>query len=446
MGGSWTSEQVLSLAPDEASAKAGRQLATPSRWPLLGRAEGAAWGECKGSGKKPYQVRIDLAEPAFKCSCPSRKFPCKHALGLFLLLAESPKRFKEGEPPAWVADWLAARAERQEKKAAKAAEPKQAPDPKAKAKREQQRAGRVADGLDVLETWLVDLVTEGLAAAPAKPGSFWRETAAAMVNCQAPGLGRMVREAEALAASGEGWQRRLLEHLSRMWLLAQAGRGQEALPEDLRAEVRALLGYTTTREEVVSQGEQAVDRWSVVGQVIEEDERLITRRTWLWGDQGNRPALILDFAAGGRPLEGAMAMGTSFAGDVRYYPSPAPLRALVVDVDGAGPGAPVSGDVTWRAAMERVSAEVARSPWRTRSGLLLWSVEICRDGGGAWGLIDGEDRWAPMAPFAGLWRMLAIGAGQPISVFGEWDGSALLPLSVSMDGQLWDLRTVEEAA
>src|SRR5438034_388094 len=113
MSQSWTAEQILALAPDAGSQKAGRDLASARKWKTLGRsegAEGAVWGECQGSGKDPYQTQIDLSEPAFRCSCPSRKFPCKHGLGLFLLFAASPGDFAQSEPPAWVADWLAGRA------------------------------------------------------------------------------------------------------------------------------------------------------------------------------------------------------------------------------------------------------------------------------------------------------------------------------------------------
>jgi SWIM zinc finger len=46
------------------------------------------WGLCAGSGKRPYQTVVDLTGPAYKCSCPSRKFPCKHALALLLNWAD----------------------------------------------------------------------------------------------------------------------------------------------------------------------------------------------------------------------------------------------------------------------------------------------------------------------------------------------------------------------
>src|SRR5947209_15414590 len=112
MNTQWTTEQIMALAPDPASAKSGKDLAVPRKWLTLGHSDQAAWGECQGSGAKPYQAQIELAEPAFHCTCPSRKFPCKHPLGLFLLLANQPGDFTQSSPPAWVTEWLSGRSKR----------------------------------------------------------------------------------------------------------------------------------------------------------------------------------------------------------------------------------------------------------------------------------------------------------------------------------------------
>ena len=114
-----TENQVIALAPDPAAAQAGRTLANARYWLRLGLNEQAAWGECQGSGKLPYQTRIDLQNLAFHCSCPSRKFPCKHGLGLGLLLAAGPQQFSSGEPPEWVRQWLLARQQKAERKGAR---------------------------------------------------------------------------------------------------------------------------------------------------------------------------------------------------------------------------------------------------------------------------------------------------------------------------------------
>src|SRR5262249_20502421 len=114
MATSWTRETVQSLAPDASSFKSALGLAKAREWQCLELSDRALWGEIKGSGKAPYQTRIDLSAPAFKCSCPSRKFPCKHGLALMLLHVEDPSAFKSTDPPEWVTAWLSGREQRAE--------------------------------------------------------------------------------------------------------------------------------------------------------------------------------------------------------------------------------------------------------------------------------------------------------------------------------------------
>ncbi|MEV6492264.1 SWIM zinc finger family protein, partial [Actinoplanes sp. NPDC051633] len=85
-------------------------MGTPGHWASSGRTDDVLWGLCKGSGKNPYQVAVDLNGPAYKCSCPSRKFPCKHALGLLFVWAETD--LGSGAAPEFVAQWQASRSAR----------------------------------------------------------------------------------------------------------------------------------------------------------------------------------------------------------------------------------------------------------------------------------------------------------------------------------------------
>src|SRR4051812_49513722 len=135
-----TAEAVEGLAPDAASVTAARKLARPAPWSETGYDERAVWGLCKGSGARPYQTQVDLSGPAWKCSCPSRKVPCKHGLALLLLHAAG--EVSAGSPPAWVSEWLDSRAQR-------AARPARAPGgpprgPRAAARRAAGRGGRGA--------------------------------------------------------------------------------------------------------------------------------------------------------------------------------------------------------------------------------------------------------------------------------------------------------------
>ena len=95
-----TPDQITALAPDAASLKAGRGLATRRKWESAGGDGDVLWGLAMGSGKEPYQTRVSLADFATKCSCPSRKFPCKHALGLMFLASGEPASLVQKERPA----------------------------------------------------------------------------------------------------------------------------------------------------------------------------------------------------------------------------------------------------------------------------------------------------------------------------------------------------------
>ena len=82
---------IEQLATDQSSLKAAAGLAKPAKWSGVGASHDGAlvWGECAGSGANPYRVMADLRDLGNKCTCPSRKFPCKHVLGLLWMKAEA---------------------------------------------------------------------------------------------------------------------------------------------------------------------------------------------------------------------------------------------------------------------------------------------------------------------------------------------------------------------
>jgi uncharacterized Zn finger protein len=62
-------------------------------------------------------VRVARADLAAKCTCPSRKVPCKHTLGLLVLAATMPSALIATQPPEWVMEWLVRRGENAARKA-----------------------------------------------------------------------------------------------------------------------------------------------------------------------------------------------------------------------------------------------------------------------------------------------------------------------------------------
>jgi hypothetical protein len=438
----WTAEQIIALAPDSASVKAGRGLATLGKWQNLGRSEStsttapAAWGECQGSGSTPYRAQVDLTEPAFKCSCPSRKFPCKHGLGLLLLLAQDRAPFAEQSPPDWVAAWLSGRQSRQEKQVeTQTKQAEKAADPAAQAKRMASRSAKVDAGIVELNQWLGDLLRQGL-ATPQSTGS-WAQIAARMVDAQAPGLARRLQEMAATVQSGEGWTDRLVEQLGQLQLILEGYSRVDSLPAALQADVRSQIGWTSSQAEVLAAAERRVsDRWWVLGQRDQPEEQLRSRRIWLWGEASGRSALLLLFAYGSQPFELTLIPGTIVETELAFFESAYPQRAIVagdMTVVDRGICQPIVQSID--EAMVSYSQALCQQPWLDRLVMTLGGVVPIGQGdrGFIW---DGANAGLPICEqYDSLWQLIAISGGRPIDLCGEWDGQEFNPLSAWVDGQ-----------
>jgi hypothetical protein len=434
MAVSLSPDQVASLAPDAASLSAGKKLANGRVWLRTGCDDRAIWGECQGSAL--YQTRVDLTDLTAKCSCPSRKFPCKHALGLLLLAAASPAAVPDGPAPQWVTEWLDKRGAAAQRKEAKAAAQADKPvDEKAQARRAEQRARRVEDGLESLEVWITDLVRNGLGQAATQGPGLWETQAARMVDAQAPGIGSRLRRLGDHPRNAADWSRRVLAGLGRIELLIEAFRRLDTLDPALQDDVRSLIGWTLKEDEVTARGTPVDDRWWVVGQRDDEDERLRVQRSWLLGIATGRYALVLQFAVGQAPFPTNLIPGTVLDARLRYWPSAAPLRAQIEDRRGTAE--PWSGEARGYATLDAMlaahAAALAANPWADRLPCLLQSVRPARHRGD-WHVVDASGQALPLATSQN-WKLLAVSGGHPIGFAGEWDGAELLPLAAIVDGR-----------
>ncbi|MEU2725347.1 SWIM zinc finger family protein [Streptomyces smyrnaeus] len=508
MGGQavrWTAEQVMALAPDDASRRAGSKLSAPGPWTEAGSGGGAVWGQCKGSGSKPYQTVVDLdggQGPGYKCSCPSRKFPCKHAVGLLLLWAGDEAAVAEGSvPPEWADGWLSGRRQRANKKAAgngagtsgagdTSGEPGAArsagegatagetarggeEDARQRAeaarRRAEQRAARITAGAEELEQRLADLLRGGLAGAEQSGYAPWEEMAARMVDAQAPGLATRIRELGTVPGSGEGWPERLLAECALLHLLTRGWMRADELPPPLAETVRSRVGLTVEAAELLAD-EQALirDAWLVLAQRDSDEGRLTVRRIWLHGRTTGRDALLLSYGAGGRAPELALPVGAALDAELAYYPGAGPLRAAL----GERHGAPLPGFVPPGAGIQQAlgaySEALRDDPWLEGWPCVLREVVPVpppgsgpagggtgpqRGGGGGaavrqargggsqdgWQLAAADEEIAlPVAPgtsTAALWRLLAISADGPVTVFGECGHRGFAPHTAWSEGK-----------
>ncbi len=440
-----TVEAVLSLAPDQASSAAGRKLASVASWASLGCDDGALWGECKGSGAQPYQTRVDMSSLTYKCSCPSRKFPCKHALGLMLL--SSAGTVAAGERPAWVREWFERRdsaAQAKPAAAAKAAAANSTPEvaaasAAAAAKRAQARAERVAAGLEELELWLGDLVRLGIAHWQREPAKFWEARAARLVDAQAPGVARRVRAFAGIAASGADWNERLLDAFGSLFLLREAYARLDTLPEPLRADVRRHIGWTTTQAEILASATDVIDdRWTVVGTRTDDDDRIVVHRAWLHAERARRFALVLQFVAPGQRLGTALMPGTTIAGTLAFVPSAYPLRAVLaepgeryaIEAAATPPPGGLAADV-----LDAFARAAAADPWIEAIPAALALARIAHDRSG-WYVCDAAGEGLALAEGrVDPWILEALCGDRPATLAGEYDGMCFTPVALWHDGR-----------
>ena len=436
----FTTEQVAQLAPDAASLKSGKDLARASKWLSLGDSGRAIWGELQGSGKDPYRTTVDTQSTAFKCSCPSRKFPCKHGLGLLFVLIQSEANVPKGATePAWVQEWMDKRQEKAEKTANPS--PENEPDEKTieqrardKAKRAAARAESTQAAAAEMETFLKDLLRGGFLALPTKNAATFGTLAARMVDNKAPGLATFARNFQKINYfQGNGWHSEALENAAQAWLLLDALRHRDVLPSLVQQDLNNLL-WPQKREELFADpaAETIEDEWLVLAKTVETEDDLRTHKHWLWGCKTGRSALILDFSYKSAPIQTLLVPGMAIEATLVFYPSNWPFRA-VVKTQGKDQTEAQTKPIAlenWSLAQREQAENLARYPWIDDWPQFVSGISLATEQQ-QWFLQDQEHDVLPLNPDFKenqIWHFLALTGGQPSDLFVLRTGKTVLPI------------------
>lgn len=381
-------ETIEAAAPDQASLAAAVKLLKPSLWSNLGESSDGrlVWGDCQGSGANPYRLAVDLVDIGSKCTCPSRKFPCKHALALMLMQSQG-QAFPGADVPPWVVEWMgrrkggaiaAAPADGKPSLAAVVEEPKAELDPKAEARREAQRAKREAEtgaairaGLADLEGWISDQLRSGLSGLLANLPARCRQVAARMVDARMGALAARIDELPARIQALPAARRvdALIAELGNLVLMSRAW-GDGSAPDP---GLRRQIATTEARDALLADPSalRVTALWSVCAtREFTRRDGLVAQSTWLANrSEGPAFALLQDFfpASAGR-RSAAFVEGEVFGAELVFYPSGYPLRAQIVHRCDAGslamPPAPQD-------PLEAYAAALGREPWVTEVPLML---------------------------------------------------------------------------
>jgi hypothetical protein len=453
----WSVEQVFALAPKPSSVAAAQPLAVPARWRELGCDDDAVWGRCQGSGTEPYDTAVDHVAVASRCTCPSRVFPCKHALALLLLWARG--QVVEATVPERVSSWVSRRRSSPSTGAPAAtdvappgddspATPSESiadplpPTPVDPSTTRDERVARMRAGLAELQRWLADRMRAGLTDPALARYATWDDLAARLVDAQVGGLANRVRRIAGLVGTTPHWHDAVLAELAAVHLLASGGQRLAELPPDLADAVAVALGWQVRQADVLG-GVPETDHWEVRGRSDTREDRIEVRRVWMYGRASRRWAMLLSFAAYQQTLDDSWVVGTTVSCDLYRYPGALGLRALA----GARHGEPVPyhdlADVTVADACNAVGSMLASEPWIERLPVTVTAAPTRRDG--SW-LLSDRTGAVPVVASNGVGRLLACSAGAPVTTTCEWTAAGLVPLTVHLADRAVDVGPVADAS
>ena len=469
-----TPEQVLSLAPDSAVGAAALALAVPASWSFAGCDDQAVWGNYIAAAAEPYAVAIDLSDdiagPAYRCTCPSRKLPCKHALGLLLLhanngvvhaprlpfaqqfmLRRASRSQSTDVPTAELASVAAANDVESAAVAVGAADRgaspsltgMQLPDP-ARSKRQHDRAERMRAGLQELDRWLADRIRAGLASPELADTSNWDLLAARLIDAQCGSLAGRVKRVAAKVGQHPQWHEDVLEELALMHVLAVGAQHTSSLPADLADGVHVATGLASAKDDVLA-GVPTTARWTVAGVSRTREDRITVQRTWLCASDASDPggnntwAMLLAFGVFGAEATLEYNVGAEFQADLHWYPGGIALRAIV----GREHVEPAPSTVAPHAcsiadALSACGWAVAREPWLERYPMCINAVPAPL-GNGRWALADPTGSVPIAAGFSATAELVCSSGGLAVCVMGEWSADGFLPLTMWADNMVIEL-------
>ena len=217
------SEQFISnLAPNSTAVNNAKKISAKGGFVKLSRSADDTFymGQCKGSGKSDYITSADFVDetnPVFRCSCPSRQFPCKHSLALLFEMAAK-KDFEVCEIPQDILDKRKKKETREAKKQEKeeaikdgTAAEKDAASAKAAAKKSKaaktKKIKKQLEGLKLTEDMIRSLLQAGLGTIGGNSVKAYTELAKQLGDYYLSGpqnyIQQLIAEIEAFKKDGD---------------------------------------------------------------------------------------------------------------------------------------------------------------------------------------------------------------------------------------------------
>lgn len=409
-------EQIQQFSPDDASFRAASGISS-SQFIQLGKNGALLWGLCQGSGKNPYRCLCLLdSSLKWKCSCPSRKQPCKHVLALLIHSSQS----EEMQIPEFVQEFLN---KTQEKKATKSS----VNSDEAREILSLKRKERILEAVRDVLNWLEEQKRRGFIHEDPVVSHL-------KTGLHNAGLPRLAQEIESLGFKMGA--RAKLKRLQKVLPLLLAWTRIDDLSEPHQYKIYALSGLSLPRT-LTQKGAAVKGEFLCLGFSGFEDGGLQGRNTWFYALVSNVFAYVQDFAAGGMTLPPPILPGQLVEAQIDFFPFPVCSRGVFHEEPKLLQGTFNPPAFGIQHLWERFGQELAASP--LEEGVFGFvKVEEIRVLGDEIQIVDASGWAVPLKHpgFSLLQSLRALSLGKALILCGLFDGEIFEFLS-ACDGGRW---------
>jgi hypothetical protein len=402
-----------------------------------GTCAGVFWGQLQGL-ESEYQVVFVPETQQMRCSCWVFPKPCVHALALAYTYQQEGEVVFEAQEnaPDWTEALLAGNflpIKKQNNEVQNAL---------TREKKYLERIEKAFNGFDDLEQWLLDTMKRGLATAISENPTFYEDIAARMADNSMTGISRSLRLLKNIPTNDPLWADKTLRVLGELYLTVRAFRNREQLPETLIADLQTYIGINAKKEEALQGNDVVMDAWAVLGvKETQVEDKLKGRYTWLLGAKSGRFALLLEYVYGGIEFSASFQSGSIFNSEFAFYPSAMPIRAILKNEPKFLPKniEKLPGFASFDVLANSYSQSLGKQPWTRATPAIIENVKPL--------FLNEkfylEDNFSKIMPLECAnsvgWKLVALGGGAFLTVFGEWTGQAFLPISVVAEGRFVEL-------
>lgn len=418
-------EDIEKLSPDPATLERCYRLASQRYLKDIGAAEGYIWGKVKTSGASFYQVCWQLDPFISASNSPIYPKPDKYTLALAFYYCKNPAAFPSLEEiPPWVLTYISKKPLSDEEILEKEVE-----NQRNREKNQLKRQAEMLQGCLILTLWIEDCLKMGLARLREQPYAFWESIVSRLTDFKLNGIASRLLPLF-IQRNDENWVQIATKQLGEIILFCEAFQKWDDFTNENQQDL-LVYGGATIKKEVVLNEPPVTDEWFVCSidyKQISND--LNARFVWLFGCSTGRYAQVISYSWRGEKWEDEYELHDRVIGNVHYYPSGFPQRAILqTNGSGTSKTATFPADYkNWHSFFESYRAAFKRHFLLEEFPGFINQLTIMNEK--SLTLLDESGTAVETVPdYDEKWDLIAFSENKKVTIFGLWNGLYFTPKS-----------------